>query len=146
MRTGDVRGMTMIEVIMMIAIGSFIVSGIVLFSRQLSMNALEMQNRIMATDTARLDAEAVTRSAYNSVVSSTTTINGFSVRRTVGTAAMFDQQALDDNDLATGTVDPGWVMVRSRLKQITIEVDEAGGDFSSPLAQILTFKQSLVVE
>ena len=142
----NAHGMTMIELIMMIAIGSFVVSGIVLFSRQLTLNVMEMQGRIQATDVARLDAETVMQAAYSAVVNSTTTINGFSVRRRVSTVASNNQQAFDDNFLDTGLVDPDWVMVRSNLKQITIEVDEPGGDFSTPLAQVFTFKQSLVVE
>ena len=141
----DACGMTMIEVIMMITIGSFIVSGIVLFSRELSVNAVNLQNRISATDIGRQEAEAVMRSAYAAVPDGTivTVINGFRVMRQVSPVSQWVQTALDENHLGMG---PGAVIITHGLRQVEIRVDEADGDFSSPLARILTFKQSHVVE
>ena len=142
-----VAGMTMIEVILLIAIGSFVVMGIVLFTRQMALNATQTRERLAAMDVARAAMEEVMRMNYAALPSGDTdfNLNGYRVRRSVNTTAGWSKTVRDDNRLfGAGQVDE-FIVIPFGVRQIQIFVDEPGGDFTVPLVQIVSFKHSHVV-
>ncbi len=121
------KGFTLIEFVMMIAISSFLVAGIVLFTRQQMVNGLQMRDFLVASNLARLKMAQMNNTAYSSLPVGTTTLPvepsfpGFAAQRVIS---------------AVATSGP------SSLRQIKILLDYNGGAFSSPLVQLITYRQS----
>ena len=129
---GDARmkknsGFTLIEFVMIIAIGSFLVAGIVLFTRQQIVNGVNMRDFLIASNLAKLKMAEMNNTTYASLPAGTTTLpaepsfSGFAVQRVISTIA------------TSGTI---------TLRQINVLVDYTGGSFSNPLVQLITYRQS----
>lgn len=123
------KGFTLIEFIIMIAVGSFLVSGLVLFTFQQTKNGTQMRDFFVALDLARLKMAEMNNTAYASLPVGTTTLAddpsfpGFDIQRVITL-------------VNTGAPNP------VTLRQINIKIDYAGGTFSSPLVQLSTYRQS----
>ena len=140
-------GMTMIEVILLIAIGSFVVSGIVLFTRQMALNATQTRDRLAAMDVARVQMETVMRTAYNLLANADLTVNDFKVRQTVNPVSFGSIELREDNTLLAGNLtQPETLTLDLELSEVDILVDTPAGDFTSPILQLRTFRQSHVLQ
>lgn len=131
---GSSRGMTLIETVMMIAVGSIVVGGIVHFTQTLTINENKMRDRLFALDLAQMQMESLMNTPYTSLADGSTDIvfYGFKVRQTV---------ALD----RTLTQTQGSVSLTFSVKKITMTADYGSGDFTKPLLQIVTYRQSNVL-
>ena len=119
------QGFTLIEFIVIIAVGSFLVVGIVLFTRQQIINTVKMQDFLIASNLARLKMAVMNNTAYPSVgttaPSTEASFPGFIFR-----------QAVTDVAASGG----------SSLRQIQIDVDYSGGSFDNPIVRLITYRQS----
>src|SRR3989338_312905 len=83
------KGFSLIEFIVMIAVGSFLVSGIVLFTLQQTKNGTQMRDFLVALDLARLKMAEMNNTAYASLPVGTTALAddpsfpGFDIQRAV---------------------------------------------------------------
>ena len=118
-------GFTLIESVMMIAIGSFLVSGIVLFTRQQTLNAMTMRDFLMASNLARLKMAQMNNTAYPAV-------------GTTAPAAEGSFPGFIFQQVVTGVATSGL----SSVRQVEIRVDKSGGSFTNPLVSLITYRQS----
>lgn len=127
------RGFTMVELILTVAIGSVLVSGIVLFTRTQFEQSVRSTDLLTAINLARLRMADLDRQSYASLPASGSTtdyaadpvIAGFRTRLVV---------ALVEGAGAGGN--------RRELKRLEVLVDYAGGDFTPPLARLITYRQN----
>ena len=121
------EGFTLIEFVMMIAISSFLIVGIVLFTRKQVVTGIRMRDFLVANNLAKLKMTQMNNTAFSLLPVSTTTLPvessfpGFAAQRVISTVS------------TSGT---------SSLRQINILVDYSGGSFSSPLVKLITYRQS----
>ena len=123
------KAFSLIELIVMIAVGSFLVSGLVLFTNQQMKNGVQMRDFLVALDLARLKIAESNNTAYASLP--------------VGTTSLADDPSFSGFDLQrvislvnTGAPNP------VTIRQIDISVDYAGGTFLNPLVKLTTYRQS----
>ncbi len=62
-----IRGFTLIEMVLMIAIGSVLIGGIVLFTFQLSRNTMDIKDMMIATYLAKRQVVHIQRWAYDDI-------------------------------------------------------------------------------
>ena len=123
------QGFSLIEFIVMIAVGSFLVSGLVLFTRQQAVNGTQMRDFLVALDLARVKMAEMNNTAYASLTVGTTTLAddasfpGFDIQRVITL-------------VNTGAPNP------VTIRQIDIKIDYAGGTFSNPLIKLSAYRQS----
>ncbi len=119
------KGFTLIEFVMMIVVGSFLVSGIVLFTKQQVISATEMRDFLIASNLSRLKIAQMNNAAYPAVGTTTPSAEasfpGFIFRQVVTSVA------------ASGG---------SSVRQVQLDVDYTGGSFSNPLVRLITYRQS----
>lgn len=163
----DFRGFTMIEMIMLVAIGAFVVGGIVAFTRNVAENTIATKDRLAALDLAQRQMETELNAYYGTVYAADgscgaapenhpfnlrvdvdgvddtdTTHGGFLVRRTV-TETVTKTPAMEDFSQPIGTdpLDP----VCIGLKKIDILVDYAGGTFANPLVKLTAYSENSIL-
>ncbi len=125
-------GMTLIELIMLIAIGSIIVGGVVMFVRELTVSQTRMRDRLLALDLAQMQMESLMNSPYDSLADGTVSVfYGFKVKQTVTETASVTQTYTAPN-----------VTLTYAVKKISLTADYESGDFSKPLFQLTTYRQS----
>lgn len=121
------RGFTLIEFIVVIAVGSFLVAGIVLFSRQQIETVTSLRDMQIALNLAKLKMAEMNNTAYASLPVGTTTLAsdstfpGFMFQRVITSVA------------TSGT---------NSLRQIDINVALTTGSFASPLVKLTTYRES----
>lgn len=121
-------GFTLIELIVTIAVGGFLVAGIVLLTRQQVMAGVQSRDHLTAVQLAKRRMAEVSNLPDASLATSTSSpydsaLPGFQCRTTV------------TNELTSGTV---------ILRQILVEVDRASGSFEAPLASLRTYRVNVV--
>ena len=128
------RGMTLIELILVIAVGAVLVLGIVLFTRQQTINGVQLRDFTIAYNLGRLKMAQMNLTAYASIPVGTfdypnePSFPGYKVRRITSTVT------------ETTIAGKGLVGVR----QIDMRVDRSSGNFSKPLVKLITYRQSHV--
>ena len=160
------RGFTMIELIMLIVIGAFVVGGIVAFTRNITENTILLKDRLAALDLAQRQMEtelnayygwirAVADSDCRDVPAEFRTYNlrpditdtpygSFIVRRNViETVRLTPNMADFSQPLASSGTYPPYCV---GLKEIRVQVDYAGGTFANPLIQLTAYKESRVLD
>lgn len=142
------RGITLIELIILIAIGSFIVSGTVLFTRQIALNANQARSRLAAMDTARLQMETMKRTPYDQLFQGNTDfdLNNFRVRQSVNVYRASTARFNEPNHWWQGDLRRPAGSASGQLSRVDITVDEPEGDFSTPILQLSTFRPDHVLE
>ncbi len=118
-------GFTLIEFIMIIVVSSFLVTGIVLFTRQQIVNGVKMRDFLIASNLAKLKMAEMNNKVYptpgTTTPSSEASFPGFIFRQ-----------------VATNAATSGG----SSLCQIQTDVDYSGGSFANPLVRLITYRQS----
>ncbi len=133
-------GYTMIEMIMTIAIGSVLVGGLVLFSQQIMLSAVKARNLSISLHLAIVEIERANVMDYSTLVAGTTdlpvTLNhpGFKARRIVSIV-----------NIPPPPPPTGGGTAVSELRRIDIKVDLATGNFSNPLVQLTTYRNSYLL-
>lgn len=121
---GD-KGFTLIEFVMIIAVGSFLVAGIVLFTRQQIVGGVKMRDFLIASNLAKLKMAQMNNTVYPATGTTTPSAEasfpGFIFRQVV-------------TNVATSGA--------SSVRQIQIDVDYSGGSFANPLVRLMTYRQS----
>lgn len=125
------RGFTLIEMIVTITVASFLIAGIVLFTRQLTHNGIRVKDYLTALYLAKLKLAEANNASFASLDPGVVTLDdeasfpGFDIQRTV-------------SDVSTATVGGQSIS----LRQVRIDVDNAGGSSASPLVRLVTYRQS----
>ncbi|GEM_PF-1904963 len=159
------HGFTMIEMIMLIAIGAFVVGGIVAFTRNVTENTIALKDRLAALDLAQRQMETELNAYYGWIGADpggdcldstpefkthnlkpgiTETVYGsFKVQRNVTETITLTPRG-DDFSQPLGP-DVAYNLCVG-LKKIDILVDYTGGDFTSPLISLTAYKESHVFD
>ena len=116
------RGFTLIEFVMMIAVSSFLIVGIVLFTRQQVINGVRMRDFVIANNLAKLKMAQMNN----------TSISLLPIGTTIFPAPEPSFPNFDVERVVSG--------ISSSLRQIKILVDYRGRNFSSPLIQLITYR------
>ena len=124
------KGMTLIELIMIIAIGSALVGGVVLFTHQLVRSGTQTRDYLIAMDLGEQKMAEMNNAAFVTLPPGTTnfleaSFPGFGIRRVI----------TDETSSAVG----GFTIT---LRRIEMLVDYAGGTFANPLVRLITFRHS----
>lgn len=120
--------MTLIELVLVIAVGSIAVFGIVMFSREQVERGAQARDLVIAANLAELKMAEMNNLPYASLPVGTVTLPvdpsfpGYQMQRIV-----------------TNVATSGGVSVR----QIDVRVTRTGGSFAQPLARLLTYRQSV---
>ncbi len=123
------RGFTIVELILVVAVGSLLVLGITLFTAQQVSNGSQMRDFLEALDLARLKMAEMNNTTYASLPVGTTTLTG---------EPSFPGLALQRVVTLVNTGAPNPVT----LRRIDIKVDHTGGTFANPLIQLTTYRES----
>ena len=125
------RGFTLIELIVAIAVGSFLIAGIVLFTQQQTSDGIRVKDYLAVLHLAKMKLAETNNMAYASLATGSVVLPdeasfpGFDIQRTV-------------SDVATATVGGQTI----RLRQYSVNIDYAGGAFTNPLVRLVTYRQS----
>ena len=125
------RGMTLIELVIIIGLGAVLTLGIVKFTFQQINTGVKMRDYLTALNLARLKMALANNTDYTTLGAATTTLaqeasfTGFDVQRIVGSEV-------------TGA--PYGV----KIKKIDIKVDYVGGSFANPLVWLTTYREDHV--
>ena len=122
------RGMTLIELVMIIAIGSALVTGIVTFTQQQSVNGTRMRDYLIALNLARIKMAIQNNTAYASLPAAGTlpaeaSLTGFISQIRYGTI------------ITSGVYN---------LKPVFIDTDYVGGSFANPIVTLVTYREDHV--
>ena len=131
------RGMTLIELIMIIAIGSALVAGVVKFTQQQIYNGSRMRDYLVALNLARIQMAKDNNTNY-------ATLRGASV-----------PPFWTDLGSESGGSFPGFILRRYiqsettgatgvKIMQVDIKVDYAGGTFANPIVWLITYHKDHV--
>lgn len=122
-------GFTLVELIMIITIGSVLTIGIVKYTAQQVANGTQMRDYLIALNLAQLEMAQMNNTAYSTLpVSNTATLAqeasfpGFDIQRIVS---------------AETTGSPNGV----KYKRIDFKIDYHGGSFTNPLVWLVTYRE-----
>src|SRR3990167_3690659 len=119
------NGFTLIEFVMIIAVGSFLVAGIVLFTRQQIVNGVKMRDFLIASNLAELKMAQMNNTAYPATGTTTPSAEA-------SFPGFIFQQVVTSVATSGG----------SSVRQIQMDVDYSGSSFTSPLVRLITYRQS----
>ncbi len=121
--------MTLIELVLVIAVGSVLVLGLVMFSREQVERGVQARDLVIAANLVELKMAQMNNTAFASIPTGNVTLAseasfpGFQIQRRVS------------NVTSRG----GFT-----LRLVDIRVRRVGGSFNQPLARALTYRQSAV--
>ena len=122
------RGMTLIELVMIIAVGSALLVGVIKFTQQQILNGSRMRDYLIAANLAKLKMAVQNNTAYASLPAAGTlpaeaSLGGFISQIRYGT-------------IITSGVD--------NLKPVFIDVDYTGGSFANPVVTLVSYREDHV--
>ena len=122
--------MTLVEIILLIAIGAVVTLGLGLFATEMTRQGIRSRDAVVAYNLARLKmAEAdmanfSTLALGNTALAGEPSFPGYAARREVSEVASVEGPIL--------------------LWRVDIVIDYAGGTFAQPLARLVTYRHNLV--
>lgn len=126
------RGLTLIELILVVAVGSILVVGLVLFARSEIENTVRVRDFLIAMNLARLEMAVTENQPSSSLAAGTydypseANFPGFKIRRII---TLLTQTTMPDSTVNT-------------LWQVDMIADYATGNFSAPLFKLITYRQN----
>ena len=126
----SVRGVTLIELILIIAIGAVLTVGLVKFGTQMVRQGILARDTVIAYNLARLKMAETEVADFSTL--------------TLGNTALADEASFPAYDIRRTCSNVASVAGPITLRRVDILIDYAGGNFSRPLARVITYRHNLV--
>ncbi|HTL70510.1 MAG TPA: prepilin-type N-terminal cleavage/methylation domain-containing protein [Candidatus Eisenbacteria bacterium] len=123
-------GVTLIELILIIAIGAVVTGGAVRFAVELTRQGIRARDAAVAYNLARLKMAEADAADFSTL--------------TTGNAVLPDEASFPGYDIRREISDVATAAGPITLRRVDIVVDYAGGTFASPLARLITYRHNLV--